>query len=226
MHINTWPFISSLRISYSVFWLYSLLSPTLLRITLPLCTSNLVSFLFSIPICAAQIFLAVLLSTGEWLAYQGILRENCLSFFQQLTMVRGGIVCSSPFSMLGFGLAWFAKVLYILSQLLRVHMCGCPVVSRSFFLVVTHYLWHLDVFLPSVPQWILNLWDVVCLFPSGLSILQFHIFCLLASCGSLWATQWSIASSSFSDEGIEIHCTMYLYVTISSLKSQFNTEFF
>lgn len=128
-------------------------------------TSNLVSFFFfflvswylSISICAAQIFLDVWLSIGEWLTYQGVLPESCLSFFSSWQWLGVGLYAHLPSPC--WDLVCRKGFVHIVPTAESSYV-QLPYCVQRCFLVVIPCLWHLDVFLPSVPQWILNLWDV------------------------------------------------------------------
>lgn len=128
-------------------------------------TSNLVSFFFfflvswylSISICAAQIFLDVWLSIGEWLTYQGVLPESCLSFFSSWQWLGVGLYAHLPSPC--WDLVCRKGFVHIVPTAESSYV-QLPCCVQRCFLVVIPCLWHLDVFLPSVPQWILNLWDV------------------------------------------------------------------
>lgn len=102
-------FLSSLTVSYNVFWLYLFLNPQLFPFsTHPILGLFLFFFLSPTrPICAAHILLDVWSSAEAWLMYQGCaLGENCLSS-QQLTVANsslagGGNVCLASLQLMLF----------------------------------------------------------------------------------------------------------------------------
>lgn len=78
------------------------------------------------PICAAQ---------DMWLIYQELLLKKAVSVTQHLTVAciskaRGGILCPTLFSMLGFSLVWACTGFDMLLQMLPVHTYKCPALSR------------------------------------------------------------------------------------------------
>jgi hypothetical protein len=112
---------------------------------------------------------------------------SAVIMFPVSSKARGGIVCPTLLFMLGFGLASFSQVLYILSQPLRVHVCSFSAVSgRCCILAVTGGLWflHLSVLSSTmVPEyWKGNVWYMCSIERSAFS-LWCLIFCILATCG-------------------------------------------
>lgn len=142
-------------------------------------------------IWAAQIFLDMWSSIGQWSTYQGIRPQRKLSeplpevTTANKSRAKGGVGCQTLLSMLEFCLSWACKGLMhnatgSVNSYVQLSCCVQKTQQRPLPLA-------LRCFPPSVPQWSSGLEGagVVYNLPSGMSTRQSLFPCTLASCGSL-----------------------------------------
>lgn len=119
-----------------------------------------------------------------------ILKENCLSFSQQLPATnssRGRTTCLPPLSMLGFGNTWtFLGLLHVVITAVSSYVQLPSYIWRT--LSPCHDFWLLQYFYPLLctEPWASEGEHPIEMFHLGLSILQSLILCSLS-------TWWSVS---------------------------------